>query len=255
MSDDQGMLSGGDDERPPVSLPYLLMRGAMVLVLLLSIITVVWLKLTWTEGEDLSSRIRFLFELARHSPWAPLVVTSLLVLLNVAGVPLLILTAGVTYVVDDVGAGFAYAWCASMIGACIGFWLGYYSGARLLRDFGGDQVNVVSRRLGRRGIMASFLIRMVPTAPAIVVNMVIGASHIEFWKFVAGTGAGIAPKLLLIAVVTAGLISLNQADWKWVTAGLAALVALWLVTMWVLRRYVQKQNGAENGDGSGDMNH
>ncbi len=231
-------------------LPFarLLARAALIAGLLVAAAAAVWVWLTADGAGDLRATIEDLFVQIRTAPYAPVLAVALLVVLNVAGVPLLVLTVGATVVFDNAWEGFAYSWLASMLGASAGYWLGRYSGAELLRRFGGERVNAVSQALGRRAILTCFLIRLVPTAPAIVVNMALGASHIDFGRFVIGTGLGIAPKLAFIVLVTKGLLDLDTNQGPWILAGLAVLVLAWLGTMFLLRRFVRRRlPGAESG--------
>ncbi len=215
-------------------------RFAFVVLALGILVVVVWSQLAAVEGDGITKRVEQVIGLARTGTWAPVIGVVLLTLLNVAGVPLMVLTAGATVVFDDILLGFSLSWMSSMIGASAGFGLGRWSGQALLQDFGGARINALSAKLGRRGALFCFLIRLVPTAPAIVVNMAIGTSHIPFGKFVLGTGLGIAPKLAMITVVTKGLLDLDTAQGPFLFAGLAALVLFWFATMALLRRAVRR---------------
>ncbi len=226
----------------------LFLRLLIVIVGVGALVAGVWLQLGGQNGASLGDTIRDLIEAARQSSSAPILATALLVLLNIAGVPLMLLTAGATAVFDDVLIGFAISWTSSMIGAVLAFWLGRWSGATLVRRFAGEKVQAVSERLGRRGILACLVIRLIPTAPAIVVNMVIGASHISFPKFLIGTGLGIAPKLAFIAVVTKGVIALETSQGPLIFAGLAFLILAWFGSLFVLRRFLKKAQPVRAGE-------
>ena len=76
-------------------------------------------------------------------------------------------------------------------------------GGRWVRRFGGERVQRTIDFIGRHGILASGLVRVVPSAPFIVVNAAAGAAHIPMWKYWAGTGVGIIPKILLVAGLAA----------------------------------------------------
>ena len=54
-------------------------------------------------------------------------------------------------------------------------------------------------RLERHDILACALIRLVPTAPFMIVNMALGATSIRIAPFVIGTAIGSAPKIALLA--------------------------------------------------------
>lgn len=212
------------------------------------VVGLVWSQLATLQGAGIGERVQQVIGLANGSPWAPAIAVGILTVLNVAGVPLMVLTAGATVVFDAFALGFILSWLSSMVGACIGFGIGHWSGGRLLRDFGGDRVNALSTRLGERGLVACFVIRLVPTAPAVVVNMAIGASHIPFWKFLVGTALGIAPKLAFIAAVTKGLLDLDTDQGPYISVGLVVLVVFWFATMAVARRLIRATTGQSTPD-------
>ncbi len=228
------------EKLPSRSLAPLLIRAGVAFAVLAALVAVVWLQLSAPGEGDLRERIEAIMAQARDSTWGLALMVLVLGILNVAGVPLMILTAGATVVAGTVLTGFAVSWAASMIGAAGGFALGRFTGGELVRAYGGERVNALSKMAGRRGILTSFGIRQVPTAPAVMVNMAIGASHISFWKFLVGTGLGIAPKLAFIAAVTKGVLALETRFSFVLTAGLAALLVFWIVTMVVLRRFVKR---------------
>ncbi len=234
-------------DRPRRLLPALV-RISLVGGVLAVLAATVWSQLGSVEGAGIGERVQQVIGLARGSDWAPLIAVGLLTALNVAGVPLMVLTAGVTVVFDSLALGFILSWTSSMAGAILGFLIGRWSGGSVLRDFGGDRINALSARLGRRGILVCFLIRLVPTAPAIIVNMAIGASHIPFVKFLLGTSLGIAPKLAFIAVVTKGLLDLDTDQGPYIFIGLAILIIFWFATMALARRLVRSAtSGPESG--------
>ena len=53
--------------------------------------------------------------------------------------------------------------------------------------------------IGKNGFMASLIVRLVPSAPFIVVNMAAGVTPMKVRDFVAGTAIGIIPKIALTA--------------------------------------------------------
>jgi uncharacterized membrane protein YdjX (TVP38/TMEM64 family) len=55
--------------------------------------------------------------------------------------------------------------------------------------------------------MTSLAVRLVPTGPALLVNLAAGVSGIKFAQFTAGTTIGIIPKIVIIALLSQGLIS------------------------------------------------
>jgi len=60
----------------------------------------------------------------------------------------------------------------------------------------------LSRRLGRGGVSAVLLFRLLPVAPFTVVNLVAGASHLRLRDFLIGTALGMAPGIVAVTVFT-----------------------------------------------------
>jgi uncharacterized membrane protein YdjX (TVP38/TMEM64 family) len=92
----------------------------------------------------------------------------------------------------------------------------------------------------RRGIVAVALVRLVPIAPYVVVNVVMGAMRIRFTDFVVGTFIGMLPGALAATVLSSQLASMLQDPARvngWVIAGaIAAFAGLALAGHRLLRR-------------------
>lgn len=95
--------------------------------------------------------------------------------------------------------GALYAWIATLCSLSLTFWIGRFAGEGALRRYGGSTVNRLSKFIGRNDFLASMIVRNVPTAPFIVVNMAFGVSHASYWRFLAGAAIGVLPKTLLVA--------------------------------------------------------
>ncbi|MDB5441050.1 MAG: hypothetical protein JWM33_3477 [Caulobacteraceae bacterium] len=115
------------------------------------------------------------------------------------GVPQVVLI-GAAMVAFGPWVGSLYSWAGTLISSMIGFALGRAFGARLLRDHGGGAVRRVIGIIGDNGFMASLMIRQVPAAPFVVVNMAAGMTPMSWASFAGGTALGILPKILLGAV-------------------------------------------------------
>jgi len=175
------------------------------------------------RGEELAATVGFL----REGTFGPMLATAGFVLAGLALIPVtaLIVAAGLTF---DPGTGFAVAWSGSLAAAV----LGHQVGRRLWRDavrrLAGDRLNDLTRRLARRGILATALLRIVPVAPFMVVNLVAGASRIPARDFAIGTAAGMLPGTALLVLGAAGIRAAASAPsgppWLWV--GLAILALL-----------------------------
>lgn len=172
-----------------------------------SIVLLIFVILMFTYGQqwlqlDDEDALKQIMDRAYSSPWAVLGVISVYVLLALTGFPQILLIA-VTVLTFGPRNGAVYAWIATMVSASFTFGLGHILGGTWVRRFGGDRVQRTIDFLGRHGILASALVRVVPSAPFIVVNAAAGAAHIPMWKFWSGTGLGIIPKILLVATLGA----------------------------------------------------
>jgi len=174
------------------------------------------------------------------SPLAVPAVIAVFIVLALTGFPQWFLIAG-TILAFGARDGATYSWLATMISATVTFALGRLMGSSFVERFGGARTYATMDLIGRHGILASALIRIIPSAPFIVVNAAAGAARVPLWKYLAGTSVGIVPKILIVAALStlapgdrtfaAGLgglgqfaASLTAGDW----ALFAAVVAGWI---------------------------
>lgn len=168
-----------------------------------------------------------------RGPWAlPLAVGSFAALAFL-GVPQFVLIAAAALAFGP-WLGAAYSWVGTMASALVGFGLGRRFGARLLSAVGGERVRGFIDLVARNGFLASLVVRLVPSAPFIIVNMAAGMTPMRLRVFAAGTALGIVPKIALTAFAgeaalqglsghaPAALAWLGVAVLVWVAAGLAA---------------------------------
>lgn len=153
-------------------------------------------------------------------------------------VPLSFLTL-VTLVAYGPWIGFVCTMAGGLIGAAISYGVGTSLGHEVVRRLGGARLNVLSRRLARRGVLAVVAVRLVPIAPFAIVNMIAGASHIRLRDFLLGTGIGMLPGTLLMMLFTNQiLLALKQPSA--LSFGLLALTAaLIALGLWGLRRWLR----------------
>ncbi len=174
---------------------------AVSVVLLIFVLLMLAFGQQWFDlNED--GELRQLIMEAAESRWAVLGVISIFVFLALTGFPQVALITA-TVIVFGPWNGATYSWIATMASATLTFGLGHFLGGRWVRRFGAERVQRTMDFIGRHGIVASGLVRVVPSAPFIVVNAAAGAAHIPMWKFWVGTGAGIIPKIAVIALLAA----------------------------------------------------
>jgi uncharacterized membrane protein YdjX (TVP38/TMEM64 family) len=189
-----------------------------------------------------------LASLLARTPWAAPVVVLVFIVLALTGFPQWFLIAG-TILAFGARDGALYSWLATMMSATFTFALGRFMGGAVVERFGGVRTRATIDFIGRHGILASGLIRVIPSGPFIVVNAAAGAARVPLWKYLAGTSVGIVPKILIVAALSAlapgertfasGLAGLYQfvtsltvADW----AFFAAVVAGWIGLLLGVRR-------------------
>ncbi len=179
---------------------------------------------------------------AASGVWALPVAVVAFAALAFIGVPQFMLIAAAVVAFGPV-TGFTYSWIGTMVSSLVGFYLGRLAGARVLERFSGDGVRRFMKLIGRNGFVASLIVRLVPSAPFIVVNMAAGVTPMRVTHFVAGTAIGIIPKIVLTAFAGASIIQVLKGEIGRNAVWLALIAALWLVIGWFARRWLRSREG------------
>ncbi|MDP3495677.1 MAG: VTT domain-containing protein [Hyphomonadaceae bacterium] len=174
----------------------------------------------------------------RNSPWALPATIAVFILSAFIAAPQFVLMAG-CIVAFGPWLGSVYAMAGQMAAAWLHFYMGRFGGRELVDRYGGDTVNRLSRFIGRNDFLASMIVRSVPTAPAIVVNMAFGASKAKFWRFMAGCFIGSIPKTLIVALLGQSVMSAMGGGVVIAVGGVIAVVSIWIVVALAARRAVQ----------------
>ena len=183
----------------------------------------------------------------RHSPWAPLAAIAVFTAASFIGAPQFVLIAACV-VAFGPWLGFFYSWIATVVSAAVNFWVGRLAGARALERFGGEAARRVSGYVGRNAFAASFIIRNVPSAPFIIVNMGFGVSRASFSGFIAGCALGVLPKTALVAIFGKSMLAMGR-DGDWKAAVLIGAVGLaWLALMLGARAILRRRRERDLGD-------
>jgi uncharacterized membrane protein YdjX (TVP38/TMEM64 family) len=140
--------------------------------------------------------------------------------------------------------GFLYSWIATIASAGVTYWMGRGPTARLLARHGGRTVGRLTRFVGKNAFYASFMIRNVPSAPFIVVNMAFGAARASFPMFLAGCALGVLPKTALVAFFGGSFMTAVSGDGVWTSAILAGVALAWLALMLAVREIVRRREAA-----------
>ena len=183
--------------------------------------------------------------LASHGPWALPVAVGAFAVLAFLGVPQFVLIAAAV-VAFGPWTGFLYSWIGTLVSSVVGFWLGRQFGAGVLRDFAGEGVNRFMRLIGRNGLTASLIVRLVPSAPFIVVNMAAGVTPMRFADFLIGTGIGIVPKIALTAFAGNSIVQAMKGGGRQPIVMLVLAAAVWIGGSLIARRWLKAREQAES---------
>jgi uncharacterized membrane protein YdjX (TVP38/TMEM64 family) len=183
----------------------------------------------------------------RASWWSPAVVTGVFTVLAFIGAPQIMLIAA-TVAVFGSGLGIVLSWIATMISAAVGFYMGRYGGQGAINRLGGDFLMRMRAMVTKNGFLAAGIIRLVPSGPFIMVNMALGALGVRPAWYFGGTGLGIIPKIIVVALAGHGMDELFSGDNLWALGFLAAAAAGWLVIVFIVRPRLRKQAEPNGSD-------
>ena len=178
---------------------------------------------------------------AAHGPWALPAAVAAFAVLAFIGVPQFVLIAAAVVAFGPI-TGIAYSWIGTMVSALVGFYLGRSAGASVLERISGDGVRRFMRLVGRNGFLASLIVRLVPSAPFIVVNMAAGVTPMRTSHFLAGTGIGIVPKIVLTAFAGASIVDVLKGEDGRNVLWLALIAAVWLSLGWYARQWLKDRD-------------
>ena len=184
---------------------------------------------------------------AAHGVWALPVAVAAFAILAFIGVPQFVLIAAAV-VAFGPWTGIGYSWIGTMVSSAIGFFLGRAFGARLLRDYAGEGIRKFMTLIGKNGFMASLIVRLVPSAPFIVVNMAAGVTPMRFRDFLAGTGIGIVPKIALTAFAGNSIMQAMAGKGVQHIALLVLAALIWLVAGWYARIWLKRREAAAEAE-------
>lgn len=182
----------------------------------------------------------------RSGPWGLVAAIVLFTVSAFVGVPQFVLIAACV-VAFGPWSGFAYSWIATVASAAATYWLGRGPTARALERFGGRTLGKMTRFVGKNAFYASFMIRNVPSAPFIVVNMAFGASRANFTGYLAGCALGVLPKTALVAFFGGSFMTAVSGDGIWTSLILAGVAFGWLALMLVVRELVKRREARADG--------
>lgn len=171
-----------------------------------------------------------------HSRFGPVLIVGAYALAAIVSVPITLLIALAGFVFGP-GAGSAYALTGTLIAALVTYGAGVWLGRDAVRRLAGARLNRLSERLGRQGLVAVVVLRVLPLAPFTLVNLAAGASHIGLRDFLLGTALGMGPGIVLAASFAHQLVAAVRHP-SAASIGLLAAIGVVLVALsFALQRF------------------
>ncbi|HEY5106250.1 MAG TPA: VTT domain-containing protein [Caulobacteraceae bacterium] len=176
---------------------------------------------------------------AARGPWALPVAIGAFALLAFLGAPQVILIAAAVLAFGPI-VGAAYSWIGTMISALIGFVIGRAARRPAPIDLAASRLDRFMALVGRNGFLASLVVRLVPFAPFIIVNMAAGMARVRPLDFAAGTAIGIVPKIALIAFAGGSALTMLRGGSVHI-AIVAAVIVVWLISAVIARGWAERR--------------
>lgn len=191
-------------------------------------------------GDQIEAFIDSTLGEARRGHWGLIATILVFTLTAYVGAPQIVLI-GACVVAFGPEEGFWFAWIATIVSGAVTYFTGRLSSAETQKRFGGATGGRFTRFMGKNAFLASLIVRFVPTAPFIVVNMAFGAARVSIWPFLAGLALGVLPKTAIVAFAGDGIMDALEGN-----LGSAALmgviaIALWIVVAVVVRKWLRPQ--------------
>lgn len=213
-------------------------RSLVLLVLIVAAVSVVF----WAAGKvvavSAATALGQTFESVANSHWAFPAVAAVFTAASFAGAPQFLLIALAVAAFGPV-EGFIYSYLGTLISASVNFFVAWRLGAGWFASSRGATLASLSEFVGRNGFFSAMIVRIVPSAPFVVVNMGMGVAGVPYWSFLAGTAVGIIPKTAMIALF-GKMIERARAGDADAILYLVTLVLAWLgialIARWFLNR-------------------
>jgi phospholipase D1/2 len=225
-------------------------RAVIVAVLLFFLLlAAAWRFTSLNEWLDPEALIAIAHDL-QDNPHTPLIVAGVYLISALVVFPVTLLNTVIVIAFGPlVGAGYAVA--GATLSAAMSYGIGRWAGRNTVRRIAGERVNRLSAQLGRRGILAMTIVRLVPVAPFAVVNLVAGASHIGFRDFLIGSVFGLVPGIAATAIFVERAAAAIRDPGVTTIALLAIVLVLIAAAVVLLRRHLSAASEARRAGAGG----
>lgn len=224
-----GLVQGlAHDEAPvePARKRSLLVAGG--LVALVAVLALAWRYTPLTSIVTAENVIGVAESFSRYW-WAPLLMVMAYTPASMVMFPRPLITMAAV-VVFGPWEGFMYAMTGVVLAGTAGYAAGRLVHRDTVRRLAGPRLHRLTGVLQRRGLIGVTLVRLVPIAPYLVVNIVMGAMRIRLHHFVLGTFFGMLPGGLAATVlsdqVAVALMNPSRVNLWLVAAAVCAIAGL-----------------------------
>ncbi|MEK9969577.1 MAG: VTT domain-containing protein, partial [Ferrovibrio sp.] len=218
-------------------------RLSAILVIGLCVVAVIALVLAWryTPLSEWASptRLAAAFRAVADSPFAFPLVVGIFVAAGFIAFPITLLIAA-TAITFGTWEGLSIAITGSMANALATYGAGRWLGADLLRRVMGPRINRVARKVKSNGILAVTTMRVMPTAPFTLVNLVAGATRIRLMDYTIGTFLGLAPGIVIMAVLGGRLLEMMSHPSLLDVGLIAGFLLLWAGLSYIMQLIVAR---------------
>lgn len=181
-------------------------------------------------------------------PLAPALAVGAFLLGGLVMFPVIVLIVLSAAVFDPFMAfGVSLAGCLGS--ALLVFGIGYVLGRDAVEKLSGPRISVISRQIGKHGLLSIIVTRVIPVAPFTIINLVAGASRINVGKFVVGTILGMTPGIVGMTLFGSQLVSVLQRPGPVAIGVLALIVIVVIVLGALLQRRLRVMGKSLGGEG------
>lgn len=149
------------------------------------------------------------------------------------------------------GVGFGCAFAGAAGAAVVGYLLGRMLHRDTVRRLSGVRLNQISQALHRHGVPGMIAARLQPRAPFALVNLVAGASGVDFRQYIVATALGLLPQLAAVTLCGSLLVAAVRAPTAPRLAALGAAVLAVVSVAWFVGRLLSRPSRLSESPGSG----
>jgi phosphatidylserine/phosphatidylglycerophosphate/cardiolipin synthase-like enzyme/uncharacterized membrane protein YdjX (TVP38/TMEM64 family) len=169
------------------------------------------------------------FQSLNQSAWVLPTLFIIFLLTGLSGLSINLILVSATLVIGPWSA-FGCGFSGSLVSAVAAFYLGRFGGQPVLQKFFADRLDGLSRKISERGVISVALLRLVPIAPFVVINLVAGLSNMRLKTFFLGSCLGMIPGMLAVVFVTfqakSAYTNPSWETWLYLALGVLALGTL-----------------------------